>query len=179
MEGSFLYNHSYLTSVVALTAGAKFTWMTPDNKEKIYLGCMLHDLGYRNKDNALKESMKLSDIKKLPPEQRDDILNHPILFAKHLAQLDDVHQDVLKIVKDHHGVHNEESYPKPIYPAEINLIFALFIISHEFTLGLYAIAFNDQKIPTLLADICERFDKGNYRKIIPEFKMSIEETFLK
>jgi hypothetical protein len=27
MEGTFLYNHSYLTSTIALTAGKKFSWM--------------------------------------------------------------------------------------------------------------------------------------------------------
>jgi HD-GYP domain-containing protein (c-di-GMP phosphodiesterase class II) len=178
MEGSFLYNHSYLTSVIALTTGKKFNWMNFENREKIYMGCILHDLGYIHKENALRGALGKRGIQNLSPEEKEDILNHPMKFAKHLAQIDNIHQDVIKIVKDHHGVHGEDSYPKPVYPPEINLIFALFILSHELAIGLYGISFKEEKIPTLLDEVCERFNKGNYKKIIPEFREAIEETFL-
>jgi putative nucleotidyltransferase with HDIG domain len=177
MEGSFLYNHSYLTSVIALTTGKKFTWMNMANREKIYLGCILHDLGYKHKENALRESFTKDQIDDLSSEEQSDILDHPTKFAKHLAQISNIHQDVIKIVRDHHGVHGELSYPKPIYPAEVNLIFALFVLSHELSLGLYEISFNEDKIPALLEEVCERFNKGNYKKIIPEFRHAIDEIF--
>jgi hypothetical protein len=177
MEGSFLYNHSYLTSVIALTTGMKFTWMNMENREKIYLGSILHDLGYKHKENALRESLTKDQIDDLSSEEKSDILDHPTKFAKHLAQIGNIHQDVIKIVRDHHGVHGEASYPKPIYPAEVNLIFALFVLSHELSLGLYEISFNEDKIPALLEEVCERFNKGNYKKIIPEFRHAIDEVF--
>lgn len=179
MEGTFLYNHSYLASVIALTAGNKFNWMNHENKEKIYLGCILHDLGFKHKENALRESLLKNEVSKLSVEEKEDILDHPMKFAKHLAQIDNIHQDVIKIVRDHHGVHGDQSYPKPIYPAEINLIFALFVLSHELSIGLYSISFNEKKIPALLNSICEKFDKGNYKKVLPEFKTAVEEIFIK
>ena len=178
MEGSFLYNHSYLTSVIALTTGKKFTWMNMENREKLYLGCILHDLGYKHKENALRESLTKNEIDDLSSEEQTDILDHPTKFAKHLAQISNIHQDVIKIVRDHHGIHGKDSYPKPIYPAEVNLIFALFVLSHELSLGLYEISFNEEKIPALLEEICEKFNKGNYKKIIPEFRHAIDEIFL-
>ena len=177
MEGSFLYNHSYVTSVVALTVGKKFKWMTPDNNEKIYLGCMLHDLGYKNEKNALFENLTKKEIDKKPKEIADDILSHPMSFAEKLSKLDNIHQDVIKIVKDHHGIHDEGSYPKKVYPAEINLIFALFILSHEFTLGLFKINFNSSKIPNVISTLNEKFDKGAYKKILSEFNEAVAEIF--
>ena len=39
--------------------------------------------------------------------------------------------------------------------------------------------FKVDKIPNLLNEICDKFDRGNYRKILPEFKESVEEIFLK
>lgn len=178
MQGSFLYNHSYLTSVIALSTGKKFSWMNFENKEKVYLGCILHDLGYIHKENALRGSLSKIEINNLPNEEKVDILEHPIKFARHLAQIDNIHQDVIKIVKDHHGVHGENSYPKPVYPAEVNLIFALFILSHELSTGLYAISFAQDKIPVLLDEICEKFNKGSYKKILPEFRQAVDEIFL-
>ena len=38
LEGSFLYNHSYETATIALTAGKKFNWFTLENQEKVYMG---------------------------------------------------------------------------------------------------------------------------------------------
>ena len=178
MEGSFLYNHSYLTSVIALSVGKKLSWMSPDNREKIYMGCILHNLGYKDKNNAIYESLGRSEVLKLDKEIRDDVLNHPILFAKHLAQIDNIHQDVIKIVKDHHAVIKEESYPRAIGSGEINLIFALFVLSQQFTLGLFKINFKEEKIPVLLEEIKENFNTGNYKKILPEFELTIDEIFV-
>lgn len=177
MEGSFLYNHSYLTSVIALSIGKKLTWMSPDNKEKIYLGSILHNLGYKNKDNAIYESLGKSEILKLEKDKRQEVLNHPISFAKHLAQVDNIHQDVIKIVKDHHAVNKEESYPRAISSAEVNLIFALFVLSQQFSLGLFKINFNEEKIPVLIEQIKEKFSSGNYKKLLPEFEQTLDEIF--
>lgn len=177
LEGSFLYNHSYLTATLCLTVGQKFTWMNYDNREKLYLGSILHDLGYTNKDNATFESMSKTAINTLDAQIKDDVLKHPTLFAQKLAQVNDIHQDVIKMVKDHHGTKGENSYPKQIYPNEINLIFALFVLSHEFSLKLFRIAFNPKKVPLILEELISEFDKGNYRKILPEFKATVESLF--
>lgn len=179
MEGSFLYNHSYLTSVLALTVGKKFTWMNYDNREKIYLGSILHDLGFTEKENALYENMSRGALETLNESQKMDILNHPIKFAQKLAQVQNMHQDVIQIVRDHHGVHEENSYPKTMRTHEINLIFALFVLSHEFSLKLYSISFNPKKINEILNQLIMQFDKGSYKKILPEFKTTIEDIFLK
>lgn len=176
-EGSFLYNHSYLTSVIALSVSKRFTWMNYDNREKIYLGSILHDLGFKNRENATFENISKKGLFDLDSEIKDDVLNHPVRFAQKLAQVPEIHQDVIKIVKDHHGIKGEESYPKQIYPNEVNLIFALFCLSHEFSLKLYSISFNQKKIGKILNDIIDEYNRGNFKKIIPEFKQTIEEIF--
>jgi hypothetical protein len=179
LEGTFIYNHSYLTSVLALTVGKNYTWMNYDNREKLYLGSILHDLGFKSKDNATYEDMSPAALATLDPDIKDDILNHPIRFAQKLAQVPDIHQDVIAIVRDHHGVIADKAYPKEIYANQVNLIFALFILSHEFSLKLYSISFNKKKIPDVLDKLCQDFDRGSYKKILPEFKVAIENLFLK
>lgn len=178
MEGTFLYNHSYLTSIMAITVGKKFSWMNYENQEKIYLGCLLHDLGYKQKSNALREGMGKKEIAELSATEQEDILGHTDRFAKHLEKVGTIHPDVIKIVKFHHGVFQEESYPKQIYPAEINKIFALFILCHEMSLALYTINFNESKIEACLQEVCEKFDYAAYKSLIPAFQEAIRETFL-
>ena len=179
LEGDYLYNHSFLTSVVALEVGRKFTWMTPESKEKIYLASVLHDLGHSKKENALKESSTLEKLNLLPSSDREDILNHPLKFANHLSQIESLHSDIIKMVKDHHGIHSENAYPRAISPNEINLIFALFVISHEFSVALYTADFDLNQINSILAELNQKFDKGNYKKILPEFNETILDVFFK
>lgn len=178
MEGSYLYNHSFLTSIIALSAGKNYTWMNYENKEKIYLGAILHDLGHQYKENSLRESMPLSEIEKLSLEDQDDIKKHPERFAKQLMSVDNIHIDVIKIVQYHHGVHGDDSYPKKLSQSEVNLVFALFILSHEMTVELYKINFNLDKIEHALNKISQKFNYGSFKKILPDFKSTIIETFI-
>jgi putative nucleotidyltransferase with HDIG domain len=179
LEGDFLYNHSFLTSVIALEVGRKFTWMTAENKEKIYLGAVLHDLGHKRKENALKEGATLQEINKLPSEDREDILNHPTKFANHLAQVESLHIDIIKIVKDHHGIHAENAFPRAVSPNEINLVFALFVLSHEFCMALYKVSFDQTEIHSILEELNQQFYKGNYKKILHEFTEAMSDVFIK
>lgn len=178
LEGSYLYNHSYVTATIALTAGKKFNWFTFENQEKVYMGSMLHNLGYENESNALNEKMSKEEILKLPKEQQDDILNHCTKYAEQLATVPTIHQDVINIILRHHGVHGEDSYPKSTNPNKVTLIFALFIISHDFTTSLYDIDFDKSQIPSVINGLKERYTVGNYKSVLPEFISSVDETFL-
>lgn len=177
MEGSLLYNHSYLTAVVCLSVGKKYTWMNFANKEKLFMGSILHDLGIKNKNNATFENMAKVSLSTLDDAIQEDVLSHPVLFAKKLAQIKDIHQDIIKIVKDHHGVHNKNSYPHEVYPNEINLIFALFTLGHEFSLKFCKSNKTKDDVEQILYVIQKHFNKGNYKKILPEFIGTIEGLF--
>lgn len=169
MAGSFLYNHSYLTASIALGVGQKYTWMNPANKEKIFLASILHDLGHQDKDHAKFEGLSKIALETLDEDIRNSILGHPDLFSQKLSQVSDIHEDIIKIVRDHHGVRDEDFYPKKVYPTEINLIFALFILSHEFVLRLFASSFDLEKVPIITDELVEEFSKGSYKKILPDF----------
>ncbi|MAX66749.1 MAG: hypothetical protein CME66_07410 [Halobacteriovoraceae bacterium] len=172
-EGSFLYNHTYLTAIIALNACDYFDWMTPAIKEKIYLATILHDLGYQNTDNALRELLSKKEIQTLPFEQKNDIFEHTNNFSRHLAQVDKIDQDIIKIVRDHHGVYGEDAYPREIQSNDINLVFALFVLSHEFTLILFKTNFNLNQIESSLESLEKKFNNGKYKNILKEFKESI------
>lgn len=178
LEGSFLYNHSYVCATIALTVGKNFNWFTIENQEKVYMGSMFHDIGYKDENNALHEHLKLSEIKRLNQDEKDDVLEHTSRYAQAFASMPNIHQDVINMMVRHHGIHEQDSYPKKIYQTEVSLIFALFIISHEFTVKLFKASFNKSKIPQILEEIETQFNKGNYKSILPAFKSSVTECFL-
>lgn len=174
----YVVKHSLLTSIIAITLSKKFNWMNIENREKIYLGSVLHDMGYKDRDNAKYEHLKKSDVKQTDQATQADIFSHTTELATKLGQINTIHADVIKIVKDHHAVHGEESYPHTVYSSEVNLIFALFIVSHEFALELEKANFESTRIPILIETVANKFTTGNYRKIIPEFKESMTELLV-
>jgi putative nucleotidyltransferase with HDIG domain len=166
-----------VTATLALTIGKKFNWFTFDNQEKVYLGSMLHDLGYKDEKNAFHELMDKDEIEKLDPNKRDDILNHTTRYNEQLTKTN-LHQDVINIIIRHHGAQGAGSYPRNVSPHEATLIFALFMISHDFTLRLFKASFNKNKIPEIINDMESTYKVGNYKTIYPEFVKSVKETFL-
>ena len=175
LEGTFLYNHSFLTSVIALTVAEKFSWMNQVNKEKLYLGSILHNLGYKNKEHAEFESLSMEEIKKLEPEASQDVLGHTVQFAMYLGQIDNIHQDIVRMVKYHHSVDYDNAFPQRIPPSEENLIFVLFILSQKLALEFYKINFHPDKISDAINHVCDRYQRDNYLKVIPEFKATMIE----
>tara|TARA_Y100000768_G_C23991277_1_gene693534 strand:- start:13451 stop:14683 length:1233 start_codon:yes stop_codon:yes gene_type:complete len=177
-QGSFIYNHSFLTSMIALSVGENFSWMNYENREKIYLASILHDLGFRKKENAFKEYLGKEKIGQLPQEDQDDILAHPSRFSKILENSKNIHPDVIKMIELHHGLDGENSYPKMVNESEINPLILLFVISHEFSVGLYKQNFNAAKVPSLINGLKLRFKEGKYKTLLGNFETTINTIFL-
>lgn len=168
-EGTFLFNHSYMTGLIGTAIGASFDWMSFENKEKMFLASVLHDLGFKNSKLALYESAGKSEIKKLDSPDKDEVLGHVDAIVETLRSNSNIPADVISMVYYHHGAKGEESYPKVSHATEINHITAHFILSHELTLKLFKIAFNPLKFESILKEIEEEFNKGNIRSIMPTF----------
>ncbi len=177
LEGSFLYTHSYFASVLAFVCRKHFDWLNHENLEKIQLGCMFHDLGHANEQSCVYESLSLNEIKNLPADIQLDVLGHTTALQEEL-EASDLHDDVIKIIIGHHGVNGEDSYPKKVYSAEINHVFALFMLVHEMSTRLLKSNFKDKDIERVLSEVEEKFSSGNFRKILPQFRIAMEKSFL-
>ena len=177
-EGTYIYNHSFLTAVLCLEVSKQISWMSEENKEKIYIASMFHDLGYKNPENAIYEDLNLSDVNNLPTEIKDDVLSHTKFLSSYIKDIRVIHPDVIRMISEHHGIHGMESYPRQVYPTEVNLVFALFAISHEFSIELNKINFEVKLINTAIENINQKFSKGIYKRVLSEFVEVISVMFL-
>ena len=176
LEGSYLYSHSYLASLIAFSCKRYFDWLNLENLEKIHLGCLFHDLGYQDEKNCVHEHLTLSELKELRPEVSQDVLGHTHALEKFL-QDSKLHDDIIKMVTSHHGVHGEESYPQKTYGTEINLNFALFVLVHETAVFLIKNGINQKTVEESLSLLNEKFNNGQYRKLLPKFKEAMINSF--
>lgn len=81
------------------------------------------------------------------------------------------------MVTSHHGVHGEESYPQKTYGTEINLNFALFVLVHETAVFLIKNGINQKTVEESLSLLNEKFNNGQYRKLLPKFKEAMINSF--
>ena len=91
-----------------------------------------------------------------------------------------INPDVIRMISEHHGIHGihgMESYPRQD-STEVNLVFALFAISHEFSIELNKINIKVKLIDTAIENINKKLSKGIYRRVLSEFVEVISVMFL-
>jgi HD-GYP domain-containing protein (c-di-GMP phosphodiesterase class II) len=176
-QGTFLYSHSYFTGILCMAIGKKMRWSNNTMLEKLFTAAIIHDMGYSNPDNASMEALDKSEIMKLDPEQRKDILDHIPVLVKKLQKQKDISDDILKIVQSHHGARGAESYPKESHGSEMNLLSGLFLLCHTLAVKLFESKFNPESFQEILTYIQTNYAKGNIRQLMPEFIMEVKSLF--
>lgn len=165
IEGSELHQHSFLTSVVALETANEFSWITKEIRESLYIGSILHDMGYQNIENGKYEGYSTSQLNDLSKDIRDDVLNHTTRFKEDLEHNNEISQDAINMILNHHGVFKESAYPSLTNPASVSLVFALFAMAHEFTILFKEANFDKFKATQIIDELEAKFEFGNYRKV--------------
>lgn len=177
-EGSFIYNHSFLTAVICQSVSEELEWVDKETIKRVILGCMLHDIGHKKEEIARIELMpKEERKKKLTPEQLKEYQSHVSRLTPILENIRELNVDTLSIIKDHHGQDGKESFPRQIGAQYLSLPLALFMLSHSFTLSLYKVFFKEEKIPAILAEMEEQYNSGTFTKITPIFIRKIREIY--
>ena len=175
LEGSFLMVHSHLCALLCVEVAKKQSWFKPNHVDKLVMASYFHDLGYKNPDNTAFEGLPKSKIKELDQETREDILGHIDEIIKMLEKVDEIDNDILNIIKRHHGGRGDDSYPAVSYAVDIDLLSGTFLLCHSFTVGFFKMGMDVKQVDKILAYVSMVYNKGNLKKIFPSFCESIEE----
>ncbi len=165
-KGTFLYDHSYLTLIFSMIMCKHMNWENPQNRYKLSMACMLHDLAISDPADAMLENNSKVELMKLDKQKSQKILNHSEIMASLLEKDPQVPQEVINIVRKHHeGKGTEHSYQKGVTGVNLTQLECLFIITHAFVLELYSIAFNPNKFSTALENVLEQYQTGNFKPL--------------
>lgn len=175
LQGTFLFSHSYFLSLFVCELAKKQSWFKHQHIDKLVLAAIVHDLGYKNEENAFYEALPKSKLADLSVDSREDTLAHIDTVLKILKNCKSIDSDVINIIKHHHGGRGEESYPLKSFATEIDLLSGLFLLTHSFTISFFKVSFNIKKLPKVFDYIEAIYNKGNLKKIFPSFKRDILE----
>ncbi len=176
-KGSFLYAHSYLTSLLAVEILSNISWFTKDHIDKLVLASIIHDLGYQEAENAIFEGLPKSKILELPYVTRQDVIQHVDRVLHALKDCERLDTDVLNIISRHHGARGEESYPQKSTAMEIDLLSGVFLLTHSFIVCLFKMSFDMTKASKIMAYLESIYNKGNIKQVFPEFKEKVLRMF--
>lgn len=177
LEGSFLHSHSYFTSLLCVELAQKQDWFKTQHIHKFVMVSMLHDLGFLDEKNVLYEGLPASKIDELDRNIKLDIIGHVDQIMEILEGQKGIDSDMVSMLKKHHGGRGEDSYPQKTFATELDLLSAMFILCHSFTVSFFKMSCNTAKVDKVLAYLELVYGKGSFKKIFPKFRMDIIELF--
>ena len=166
---SFLYDHSMLTSYIAVEFVKTMDWSDKKIIQKIVQASLFHDMGFLTAEAAM--ASELTDLDKINPKYKDEVLKHPERALKLLEGMNDVSSDVLSIVMKHHeGRGPDYSYPKGLFGGNLSQLEVIFNLSHSLAVEMCKLAGNSNKINIAIERTLEKYSGGKFKQLSPKFK---------
>ena len=173
-ENSFIYDHSYLVSLICMDAARQFEWYNTKHDKIITMGALLHDTGFKSPKLAAIELLSDERKKQIDPKIIKMYKDHPRLIADQLKEIHQVPSDVLGIVYKHHeGFGPEKSFPRGFRSTQLSALECLFVMSHEVVIIFYKNKFNKELIHSALDSFWEELNTGYFRKYLDGFRKSV------
>ena len=111
-----LVRHSMAVSAIAVIIAKNMGWVSPGTIEKIALGGLLHDVGYKE----LPPDVIRKPRHELSYEERATFETHPFRGIEILKTMPSVPDDILSIVYEHHENAIGHGYPRKIRDYKMN-----------------------------------------------------------
>jgi HD-GYP domain-containing protein (c-di-GMP phosphodiesterase class II) len=174
---SYIYDHSYLTSVICAKVSNKISWMTTDLEEKICVAAVFHDLALSDTKYPYFIDVERIEFSEIPKKERKEYLSHPTEMATILRDSESISDEVITIVLQHHETIDGSGFPKKLSSLTMTPIVGLFIMVHDFVDELYRSNFDCQQYSKLVVKIFNKYDCGNFKEVAKAFKQTLKAEF--
>jgi len=179
---NFIYEHSLLTSYICGAMAVKMSWHTESTLQKLTIAALLHDvsLDQYNDEFTDDQIMALDNLRdsNLSSREKKIIRDHPANAAEMFTNNDLIPPNVDWIVKSHHEKPDGSGFPNGLDARTISPLACLFIIAETFARKVYAQGTSPNKLITIVNEIKQEFDKGNFKKPL-EGLIKIMEDFVR
>jgi hypothetical protein len=165
----YIYDHSLMTAIFAVSICEKFEWRNRQVLQKIAFAAFFHDFAFTDNKLAMIEVVG-GEYQHLSKLQKKEILGHTEKMVELLSQNKSVSSEVLSIIGKHHEASGEQSYPLGLSSANLSILECIFIVSHKFTSEIYKIAFRADKLPKAVESVLSFSNTGNLKQVRPIFE---------
>jgi response regulator RpfG family c-di-GMP phosphodiesterase len=172
----YLYDHSYLTSVIACDLLRKMNWWSEERMEVLSFAALFHDITLTDtqlakvghKDDERLKHYGENDVKKY--------LRHPLDAFELILEYPNIPSKVAEIICQHHETPEGDGFPNSLRPSNIDALSAVFIMAHEFVNALEEFGYDEEKVDEIINSMRQRFDVGPFKAPLKAFLSRYEEA---
>lgn len=135
-KDNYILAHISVLINVSSAISSQMDWGSEKTLEKFVYAAYLHDMVLTNRPDLarIKDAFHLELLKDtLSPEDYKLVLDHPVLAAKVIDDMDEIPQDVGIIVRQHHELPKENGFPAKLPHLKIAPLSSIFIVAHDMT----------------------------------------------
>ncbi len=159
----YLYDHSYLTSVIACDLLRKMNWWNEERMQILSFAALFHDITIKDsklakiahKDDPRLEAFSAEEVKKY--------LRHPLDAFDLILEYPNIPPKVAEVICQHHENPEGEGFPNSLRPINIDPLSCVFILAHDFVNALAECAYDEKQVDQILNAMQKRYNVGPFK----------------
>ncbi|MBI2520063.1 MAG: HD domain-containing protein [Bdellovibrio sp.] len=165
----YIYDHSFLTSIVCCEILKHMHWNTEDKVKKLVMAAMLHDLKLNDPELCKIEISHDPRLQTYSPQEKKAFLGHPMETSLLLTGIDFISPEVASIVLQHHETPEGNGFPNGLHHSKLSLLSCIFIVAHTFVQNNLEIDFDPDRQDKIFEDLAKRFSLGSFKSVLDAF----------
>ncbi len=165
----YVYDHSFLTSIVCCEILQHMHWNTEDKIKKLVMAALLHDIKIENPQICKIDSSKDSRLQSFSDPEIKSFLAHPMETSLLLTGVDFISPEVVSIVLQHHETPEGDGFPNGLHHSKLSLLSCIFIVAHDFVQQNFEIDFDVDLQSKIFDNLSKRYSLGSFKSVIDAF----------
>lgn len=167
--------HSFLLAYLAGAILKESPYASHENSLALTLAAFFHDVTIEDPDLAKIQKSDEYKFKTMGYQDQEDYIKHPMQAKNLLENIEGVPLESLQVVENHHEAYDGSGFPQGLDYKRLSPLSSIFNVAHELVLYIYESGGEPQNIQTIINELCEVYQFGNYAMAI----QSAKKVFLK
>lgn len=163
---NYLYDHSYLTSVIACDLIRKMNWWNEERMQVLSFASLFHDITLKDSKLAKVSDKNDPRLEAFGPEEVKSYLKHPLDAFELILEYPNIPPKVAEVICRHHENPEGTGFPNALRPINIDPLSAVFIIAHDFVNALEECAYDESQVEKLKNAMRKRYDVGPFKQVL-------------
>lgn len=172
----YLYDHSYLTSIIACDLLKKMNWWSEERMETLGFAALFHDITLKDAQLAKVSSQDDERLNHYSQEQVKKYLRHPLDAFDVILEHPNIPTKVAEVICQHHENPEGTGFPNSLRPTNIDPLSAVFIMAHDFVNALEQHGYAEDKVDEILNAMQKRYDVGPFKAPLRAFLSRFEKA---
>ncbi|MEK6623794.1 MAG: HD domain-containing phosphohydrolase, partial [Bdellovibrionota bacterium] len=165
----YIYDHSFLTSIVCCEILKHMHWNTEDKVKKLVMAAILHDINLSDPNLCKIDIAHDPRLQSYSEKEKKAFLAHPMEISLLITGVDFISPEAASIVLQHHETPEGDGFPNGLHHSKLSLLSCIFIVSHAFVQKNLEIDFDPDQQNKIFEDLTKRFSLGSFKSVLDAF----------